>query len=231
MRHPNSFTTRHPSTILLWKDWSGSLSIEYFTKLWILQTSSYFGRRHQPKNHPDLYTSIDYISQAFVVYLSNHFSPQNTDESSPPPPWDIPTHRPHFGARGQSCLPNLRGKQVSFLHDQYRRFTSHKIRGTGIYLPTLWLIFFYGFHASKNTIHRSYVIMWFLYLQFTSIYLHQFRHPSVFEPMANVPLSLWVWVDISLKGTAGGSTSSLAPSSSHFWWWLGKKSMTTTALK
>lgn len=41
--------------------------------------------------------------------------------------------------------------------------------------------------------------MWFIYLQFTSIYLHQCRHPSVFEPMANVPLSLWVWVDISAE--------------------------------
>lgn len=137
MRHPNSFTTRHPSPILLWKDWSGSLSIDYLPSSESSKHPVILGDVTNPK------TILIYIYRLYhrhLLYICPTISrPKNTDESSPTSPWDITTHRPHFGARGQSCLPNLRGKQVSFLHDQYRRFTSHRIHGTGIYLPT-WMV-------------------------------------------------------------------------------------------
>ena len=113
---PNSFTTRHPSPILLWKDWSGSLSIEYFTKLWILQTSSYFGRRHQPKKNILIY--IDYITGICCIFVQPFLAPKHRRiqpdvalgyHNTSPTLWStrpVLLTKPYFG------------KQVSLLHDQ-----------------------------------------------------------------------------------------------------------------
>lgn len=177
-----------------------------------------------PTKKPFWFTSIDYITGIAFIYLSNHFSPQNTDESSPTPRWDITTHRPHFGARGQSCLPNLREKQVSLLHDQIfweGLLPIGSMRLAFTYLHG-WLIFC-GFHASKYTIQGSYVI----YLPTIHINLSTSMQTSICF-RANGKCSI---EPVSLGWHFGGSTSSLAPNSSHFWGWLGKKSMTTTVLK
>ena len=196
---PNSFTTRHPSPVLLWKDWSGSLSIEYFTKLWILQTSSYFGRRHQPKNHFDLHRLYHRHLLYICPTISRPKTPTNPARRRPGISQHIAHTLEHEASLAYQTLFWETGVVVTW-PDFLEGLLPIGSMGLAFTYLHGWLIF-YGFHASKYTTYGSYVI----YLP--TIYLHQFRHPSVFEPMANVPLSLWVWAEMRIYLVNSGQTT------------------------